>query len=356
MSEADYESAIGRLRQSLGDMKGSDVWKQIVEPRDGVFTRFQPLLDPAHIPNLSDAEIRPFFYFENNHHWTSLYRQVNRVCSDMPVFRQVLLELVDETVPIASRLDSVIDRITGLGKGIVSALLLIAFPDRYGVWNNTSEAGLVALNLFPAFERGTKFGAKYERINALLNRIAGDLGIDLWTLDALWWHLSPSSDETAPPPAQDKDEDLGGQPDGARFGLERHLHEFLRDNWDHVELGREWAIYSEHGEPEKGYEYVCPVGRIDLLAQHRDGNRWLVIELKRERSSDVAVGQVLRYVGWVQEHLAKDGETVEGLIISRFADDRLHYATRAAPAVRYMTYEVEFRLKLAAFPDSGARP
>lgn len=41
-----------------------------------------------------------------------------------------------------------------------------------------------------------------------------------------------------------------------------------------------------------------------------------MIELKRDKSSDAVVGQILRYMGWVQKHLAENGELVSGLIIA----------------------------------------
>lgn len=41
----------------------------------------------------------------------------------------------------------------------------------------------------------------------------------------------------------------------SRFGLERHLHEFLRENWDGTELGVAWTICEEDADPEAWYEY-----------------------------------------------------------------------------------------------------
>src|SRR5688572_10602343 len=116
MSDAAIALAVGQLRETLAEMKNADIWKQIVEPRDGVFARFQPIFQPTYIPNLTEAEFRPFFYFENNHHWTSLYRQINRICVDMPRLRQVLLILTNENRAIEERLDEVGGKITGLGK------------------------------------------------------------------------------------------------------------------------------------------------------------------------------------------------------------------------------------------------
>ena len=37
--------------------------------------------------------------------------------------------------------------------------------------------------------RGEGVGGRYEKINSLLVCLSSDLGIDLWTLDALWWFL-----------------------------------------------------------------------------------------------------------------------------------------------------------------------
>lgn len=146
-------------------------------------------------------------------------------------------------------------------------------------------------------------------------------------------------------------EGTGLTPDGIsaeneqRFGLERHLHEFLRDNWNKIELSREWALYKEPGDDEAGYEYPCDVGRIDLLAKHRKKPRWLVVELKRNQTSDQTVGQLLRYIGWVKQHLAEDGDEVHGLIICREADNALHYALTTVQNVELRLYEVEFHLK-----------
>ena len=130
-----------------------------------------------------------------------------------------------------------------------------------------------------------------------------------------------------------------------RFGIERHLHEFMRDNWNNLDLGREWVLFEEDGDPEAGYEYPCPVGRIDLLARHRKDARWLVIELKRNQSSDKTVGQVLRYMGWVKKELAGSDESVEGLVVAHKAEDAIRYALTAVSDVSLQLYEVDFHLK-----------
>lgn len=56
------------------------------------------------------------------------------------------------------------------------------------------------------------------------------------------------------------------------------------------------------------------------------------------------MGQTLRYVGWVKQHLATDGQSVEALIIAHQIEKEARYAISTLPNVKMMTYEVEFRL------------
>jgi RecB family endonuclease NucS len=96
-------------------------------------------------------------------------------------------------------------------------------------------------------------------------------------------------------------------------------------------------------------EYHTPIGRIDLLARDRDNADWVVIELKRGRGSDAVVGQLLRYMGWVQENLADEGEAVKGVVIAGDKDDRLHYALKPlGDVVTLFTYTVHFDVEEAS--------
>ena len=72
------------------------------------------------------------------------------------------------------------------------------------------------------------------------------------------------------------------------------------------------------------------------------------MELKRGKSSDRVVGQTLRYMGWVREHLA-DGPGVSGIIITHEYDDRVRYAVAELPNVDAWTYSVSFTLDTKAF-------
>lgn len=103
--------------------------------------------------------------------------------------------------------------------------------------------------------------------------------------------------------------------DPAAFALEKHLEDFLVQNWAHTDLGKLYDIFEEEGE-SVGQQYPTDTGAIDLLAISKDKKRLLVVELKKGRASDAVVGQVLRYMGFVQEELAETGQTVAGAIIA----------------------------------------
>lgn len=350
--------ALGQLRAAKAAMVEDGEINKILEAQEEVLARYSPAFQPDRIDTIEEDVLRSFLYIENNHHWSGLNRQVNRVCADMAATRLALTDLVDESRPIATRMQSATD-IKGMGKGIITAILHVAYPDKYGVWNNTSNDGLVELGLFPQAERGASFGARYAAVNDVLVALARALEVDLWTLDTIWWFLNAEEDEDDGPAS------ITAMPEGVpampnvkttRFALERHLHDYMFDNWDMLDLAQEWDIYTRDGEPEAGYEFRTPIGRIDLLAKHKCEPRWLVIELKREKSSDAVVGQVLRYMGWVQKHLSEDGEAVEGLVVATEGDPQLHYALTVVPSVSFQSYEVEFRLKNGPAFEEFAKP
>ncbi|HUT03001.1 MAG TPA: endonuclease NucS domain-containing protein [bacterium] len=337
--------ALSEVRAIEGQVPQNAVLKSIVESKEEVLLHYGPVFRPENIGSLERETFLEFLTFRGNRHWSGLQRMQKFLCKDMDRLRKGLATLLDETRPLKDRLDELLPSnkppyVKGLGKAILTAILLVAYPDKYGVFNGTSQGAMQRLQIWPDFERGASFSSKYMVLNPMMQRIARELNVDLWTLDALWWgvllpsirdehdvgdRISPASDQ------------------GQAFGMEAHLHEFLRDNWDNIALGKEWQLYEEDGDLA-GFEYSCEIGYIDLLAKRRSGNGWLVIELKRAQTSDATVGQILRYMGWVKERMAGPGEKVEGLIIAHEFDKKLHYALKSTQDIQLMRYEVHFKL------------
>ena len=86
--------------------------------------------------------------------------------------------------------------------------------------------------------------------------------------------------------------------DPSTFAMEKHLEDFLINNWSITSLGKTHDIFEEDGE-KIGQQYQTDTGYIDILAISKNKKELLVVELKKGRASDAVVGQILRYMGYI---------------------------------------------------------
>jgi restriction system protein len=128
------------------------------------------------------------------------------------------------------------------------------------------------------------------------------------------------------------------------FALEKHLEDFLVRNWQNTELGKKYDIFEEDGELV-GQQYPSDTGPIDILAVSKDSKELLVVELKKGRASDIVVGQIQRYMGYVLEELAEPEQTVRAVIIALEDDLRLRRALKVTQNIEFYRYEINFSLK-----------
>lgn len=131
--------------------------------------------------------------------------------------------------------------------------------------------------------------------------------------------------------------------DPSAFALEKHLEEFLVANWHYTELGVNYDIYEVDGEIV-GQQFPSDTGPIDILAISKDHKEILVVELKRGRASDVVVGQIQRYMGYILEELAEEDQIVKGAIIALEDDQRLRRALAVANNIDFYKYQISFKL------------
>lgn len=195
MKHSNYDAALVEFRKILAKPEIKQGLSNIIQNRDTVLRRYQPIFQIEHLPDLREEDFRSFLYFENNRHWSSLYRHVTSLTDDMELLKETLAILLDQSQPLVSRYDEAVGRVKGFGKALATAILLVTYPDEYGVWNNTSESALKQLGLWQEIARGKTPGQQYDHINRLLKQLSKDLGIDLWTLDALMWGVLPEDEE-----------------------------------------------------------------------------------------------------------------------------------------------------------------
>ena len=126
------------------------------------------------------------------------------------------------------------------------------------------------------------------------------------------------------------------------FYMEKQLEDFIIENWENTELGKKYNLIYEDGSLIS-QQYRTDIGPIDILAKDKLTNSYVVIELKKNQTSDDTVGQVARYMGWIEED--KKDPNVKGIIIAGKYDKKLFYAMKIVKNVEVFLYEVNFLLK-----------
>ena len=191
MSKAE---ALKQLRGILRRIKaGEDEELSLMAgAKEKVLRRYQRVFSDENLPNLTKKDFLGFLRIKNNRHWDGINRYGPTITKDMGALREALRALLDESVPLRSRLDEIRPpsgpgRIKGLARATITPILLVRYPEQYGVFNKTSETALKRIGLWPDVAPSAPFSEQYIKVNALLLDLAKELGVDLWTLDALWW-------------------------------------------------------------------------------------------------------------------------------------------------------------------------
>jgi predicted RNA-binding protein len=127
------------------------------------------------------------------------------------------------------------------------------------------------------------------------------------------------------------------------FALETHLEEFIYSNWSQIDWGSNLELYRV--EDLDGRQYPAGTWSIDFLTIDKDRGDLVVIELKRGKTSDATVGQLLRYIHWVEQNVAEGGVKVRGIIIAREVDEALRYSVMGMEKIEVNTYQVDFKLR-----------
>jgi endonuclease len=139
--------------------------------------------------------------------------------------------------------------------------------------------------------------------------------------------------------AGDQETDEPGVEAAREFAFERDLRNYLARNLGLIEPGL--RLYEEEGIT--GVEFDAGGRFIDILAVDEDG-RYVVIELKVSRGYDRVVGQLLRYMTWVEQNM-ETSHPVRGVIVANEITADLKLACSRIPDIRLIEYEIAFKLR-----------
>jgi len=134
--------------------------------------------------------------------------------------------------------------------------------------------------------------------------------------------------------------EYGSPPTASEFAYEQDLRDYLSKNLHLIEPGL--RLYNE--DDVNGVEF--PVGGrfIDILAIDKAGG-YVVIELKVSRGHEKTIGQLLRYMGWIEKNHADAGQAVRGVIVAKEATDDLRLACLFARSVSLFEYDLSVSLR-----------
>ncbi len=115
-----------------------------------------------------------------------------------------------------------------------------------------------------------------------------------------------------------------------RFSLERDMQATLRRNISN--LSSKLRIVDD------GAERSVDSGFIDITCEDDEG--LVVIELKAGKTDTKVIGQILGYMGDLQE---EEGRPVRGIIIAHDFDQRTKSAAKVCPKLTLKKYAIEFK-------------
>lgn len=170
----------------------------------------------------------------------------------------------------------------------------------------------------------------------------------LYKLDGSHFRLYDPDTDPQPIYKKLQSEPSGEEPEDepqqqAEFAYESDLKNFLAKNLGLLEPGLE--LYEDEGVT--GIEF--PVGGrfVDVLAVDADGD-YVVIELKVSRGYDRVVGQLLRYMAWIEKNQAEPSQKVRGLIVAREISQDLLLAASRLTDVELFEYRLSVSLHKVA--------
>src|SRR6266436_3923820 len=287
--------------------------------------------------NLSSEKLDDLF---SNMKWFSANRNLSNLLyrkNGLEVFNTKLRSLIHGRQPLPQRVDDFF-KMQLIGVQTMSQFLVAAntrenpfvtsqTKEALGVSSEQDENALEdALEMFKVPNKDALLDRTldYLRDYVIFQAVKNFVKLDKYTaVNNLLWFAASKDEETGP---EEIIKSYGS------ISMEQDLRDFLAEN----------VFLVEKGLTLIGKEYdTRDAGRIDLLCKDEEGSH-VVVELKKGRIGHEVVGQILKYVGWVQKNLHKKAR---GIIIDSEPDDKLHYATlplQGLDKVKY--YKVHFAI------------
>ena len=134
--------------------------------------------------------------------------------------------------------------------------------------------------------------------------------------------------------------------DRSAFVTEDEFEAFLIQNWEETELSKDWDLYTDEEGEIVAKQFQTDTGPMDILAISKDKKEFLVVELKKGRASASVVAQILSYMDYIRQEVAKEEQEVKGCIIAFEDDLRIRRALQNDPRIDFYRYGIKLKLSL----------
>lgn len=163
-----------------------------ISERKRAYKEFQKRFSEQEMGDLKTLHdnYKDFLYFRNNMSWTTLYRSGMKALNHLESLRKLLTFLQKDSVPAEERVCQGLGEcyVEGIGIGILTGLLHMFYPDKYGVWNSRTTDTLNMIKRNPVMT--SNIGHSYLLINKELKQLGEELKTDLTTIDGFMWFIS----------------------------------------------------------------------------------------------------------------------------------------------------------------------
>ncbi|MGE4118127.1 MAG: DUF262 domain-containing protein [Candidatus Nitrosocosmicus sp.] len=159
-----------------------------------VISKYGKIFHPEKIDELSAEEFKSFLNFKNNKHWTGLERAGYRLTEDMNKLKKTLKILLDESLPIQTRIKRIRDKnspdyLSWFGTAFYTPVLLVVYPNKYPVVNAIVKNAIQKAGLYFEYDSKPEWEA-YTEVSKIIINLAQQNNISLWQVDWVWWEIN----------------------------------------------------------------------------------------------------------------------------------------------------------------------
>jgi len=295
--------------------------------------------------------------------WYRMFNEIKQNKELQNILTKMFQSEGEEIIPLVDTLYRINEgkknSLTGRSSNAINAMLFSFNPDKYVSVVSLNDRKKIIdffnFNNSLDFEKDSQ-GKKVFLSNQAIIQGFRDYGIDaeprtisnfLYLSIKSYWKVEPEEEDLFPEEEITTSVIEKEVSDKSLFYMEKELENFLIRNWERTELGEKYDFIEEEGH-NKSQQYQIGTGDfIDILVKDRKSGQYVVIELKKNKTTDKVLGQLARYMGWIERHKS-NGKSVKGIIIASSYDEKLEYALgilKKANDVKAYIYEIDFKLK-----------